>query len=58
FRVGKAFRGYPVALRPTQADGVYEIYFATHRILTIDLRQPNYPDQDRFGQPARHLTEP
>ena len=41
FRVGKAFRGYPVALRPTLADGVYEIYFATHRILTIDLRQPN-----------------
>ena len=40
FRVGKAFRGYPVALRPTLADGVYEIYFATHRILTIDLRQP------------------
>ena len=40
FRVGKAFRGYPVALRPTVADGVYEIYFATHRILTIDLGQP------------------
>jgi transposase InsO family protein len=40
FRVGKAFRGYPVALRPTVEDGVYEIYFATHRILTIDLRQP------------------
>jgi len=40
FRVGKAFRGYPVALRPTLADGVYEIYFATHRILTIDLGQP------------------
>ena len=40
FRVGKAFRGYPVALRPTLEDGVYQIYFATHRILTIDLRQP------------------
>lgn len=39
-RVGKAFRGQPVALRPTMSDGVYEIYFATHRILTIDLRQP------------------
>jgi transposase InsO family protein len=39
FRVGKAFRGYPVALRPTLADRVYEIYFATHRILTIDLGQ-------------------
>ena len=39
FRVGKAFRGYPVALRPTTEDGRYEIYFATHRISTIDLRQ-------------------
>lgn len=39
FRVGKAFRGYPVALRPTLEDGLYEIYFATHRIRTIDLRQ-------------------
>lgn len=40
WRVSKAFRGQPVALRPTLTDGVYEIYFATHRILTIDLRQP------------------
>ena len=38
-RVGKAFRGYPVALRPTLEDGLFEIYFATHRIRTIDLRQ-------------------
>jgi transposase InsO family protein len=40
FRVGKAFRGYPVALRPTSVDGLYEVYFATHRISTVDLRQP------------------
>lgn len=40
FRVGKAFRGYPVALRPTLADGCYEVYFATHRITAIDLRHP------------------
>jgi transposase InsO family protein len=40
FRVGKAFRGYRVALRPMVEDGLYEIYFATHRISTIDLRQP------------------
>lgn len=38
FRVGKAFRGYPVALRPTTTDGVYDVYFATHRITEIDLR--------------------
>ena len=40
FRLGKAFRGYPVALRPTTQDGVYEVYFATHRISQIDLHQP------------------
>ena len=40
FRVGKAFRGYPVALRPTTADGVYEVFFATHRIAQLNLREP------------------
>lgn len=40
FRLGKAFRGYPVALRPTTEDGVYEVYFATHRISQIDLHRP------------------
>jgi transposase InsO family protein len=39
FRIGKAFRGYPVALRPTTADGVYDVYFATHRISRIDLHE-------------------
>jgi transposase InsO family protein len=37
WRVGKAFRGHHVALRPTTADGIYEVYFATHRISQIDL---------------------
>jgi transposase InsO family protein len=37
FHVGKAFRGYPVALRPMLTDGVFEIYFATHCLHTIDL---------------------
>ena len=39
FRIGKAFRGYYVALRPTTADGVYEVYFASHRISQIDLHE-------------------
>ena len=47
FRIGKAFRGYPVALRPTTADGVYDVYFATHRISQVDLNQPpNRPPAD------------
>lgn len=40
FRVGKAFYGYPVALRPSTDDGVYDVYFATHQISQVDMRQP------------------
>ncbi|HKP69773.1 MAG TPA: IS481 family transposase [Pyrinomonadaceae bacterium] len=40
FRVGKAFRGYAVALRPSTTDGVFDVYFATHRIARVDLHQP------------------
>ncbi len=39
FAIGKAFFGYLVALRPTATDGVYDVYFATHRIVQVDLRQ-------------------
>jgi transposase InsO family protein len=38
WRIGKAFRGQPVALRASAADGVFSVYFCTHRIATIDLR--------------------
>ena len=42
--VGKAFRGQPVALRPTDEDGVFSVHFCAHRIATIDLRnQPQKP---------------
>ena len=41
FRVGKAFRGYAVALRPSTDDGVYDVYFATHPIAKVDLHQPS-----------------
>jgi len=40
FRLSKAFRGYPVALRPTLSDGVWEVYFCAHRIGEIDARRP------------------
>ena len=40
FHVGKAFFGHAVALRVTPVDGLFEIYFATHRITTINLRTP------------------
>jgi transposase InsO family protein len=42
--IGKAFRGQPVALRPTDDDGVLGVHFCAHRIATIDLRnQPEKP---------------
>ena len=38
FRLSKAFRGYPVGLRSTLIDGVWEVYFGSHRIAQIDER--------------------
>ena len=38
FKVGKAFRGYPVALRPTLTDGVWDVYFLIHKVSQLDLR--------------------
>ncbi len=40
FKVGKAFIGLPVAIRPTLADGVFHLLFAHSVIRTIDLRSP------------------
>lgn len=37
-RIGKAFRGHAIALRPTDEDGVFSVHFCAHRIGTIDLR--------------------
>ena len=38
FKVPKAFRGKLVAVRPTPADGQFDIVFRTTRIAAIDLR--------------------
>lgn len=37
FRIGKAFKGYPVALRPTIQDGIFDVYFCHIKIKQIDL---------------------
>ena len=37
FKIGKAFVGLPVALRPTTTDGAYQLFFCTTLIRTIDL---------------------
>ena len=40
YRVGRAFIGEPVGLRPTTEDGVWDVYYCAHRITQIDLRAP------------------
>jgi len=37
----RAFRGQRVALRPTQLDGIMDVYFCNQIIHKIDLRNPN-----------------
>ena len=39
FRVGKAFRGQTVALRPTLIDGIWDVFFGPHRIGQIDEKE-------------------
>jgi transposase InsO family protein len=38
WRIGKAFRGQPIAVRATVEDGVFSVHYCTHRIAAIDLR--------------------
>jgi transposase InsO family protein len=37
-KVGKAFAGYPVGVRPTTTEGLWEIYFGFHRVGQVDER--------------------
>ena len=38
FRVSKAFRYQPVAIRPTEVDGLFDVYYCRFRVSKIDLR--------------------
>ena len=40
FKVGKAFEGHPVALRPTTTEGEWEVYFCHQKIRTLNLEDP------------------
>lgn len=40
WRVGKAFFGQRVALRPAAEDGVVEVFFCHQRIASLNLREP------------------
>ena len=41
YRLPRAFRGQRVALRPTQLDGIMDVYFCNQIIHQINLRNPN-----------------
>lgn len=41
FRVGKAFKQKSIALKPTDVDGKFDVYFCKQRIAQIDLRKDN-----------------
>jgi len=38
-RCGKAFAGRRVALRATNTDGVFDLYYRSHVLAQVDLRQ-------------------
>lgn len=41
FRISKALRGYPVALRPTMTSASrWHVFFCNQRVATVDLRRP------------------
>jgi len=40
YRIPKALRGFPVALRPTDQDGIVSICFCHTQVAEIDLRNP------------------
>jgi len=57
FRISKAFRGYPVALRPTLTDGVWEVYFCAHRIAQIDERSVLGSESCGNGRPVETVEK-
>ena len=46
----KAFAGRRVALRATQTDGVFELFYRSQLLVRIDLRETDV-------QPVRHVSE-
>jgi len=44
YRIGKGFSGYPVVLRATNDDGLWEVMFCGHSVKTIDLKSREHLD--------------
>ncbi len=62
-KISKAFRGQPVALRPTTTDGVWQVYYCQHEIGQIQLRE-DPPDRAamlsfvRYAHSRQHREPP
>ena len=41
FRISKAFRYFPVAIRATDTDGTYDVFFCSFNVAQIDIREDN-----------------
>jgi hypothetical protein len=54
-KVPKAFAGKAVALRPTQHDGLFEVFFRTKNLGAIDLRLESHHPQ-RVTDVSEHLS--
>jgi transposase InsO family protein len=52
FKISQAFQGLPIALRPTGDDDIYNVYFSTHRIAQVNLR-----DAVCGAEPVTHVSE-
>jgi len=40
FKTSEAFAGQPIGIRPTTTDGVFELYFTSHPIGSVNLHRP------------------
>lgn len=46
YYIGDAFAGQPVAIRPTDQDGVWNVYFCRQRIASVNRRDPLVTNQE------------
>jgi len=51
-RVPKALAGHPVALRPADTDGVWNVIFIAEHVATVDLR-----GRSKTSKPVTHVSE-
>jgi len=58
YHLGKAFRGLPLALRPTAVDGLYVVYFCDQRLGVLDQRAGTYRHRPLGSSLAPLATPP